>query len=230
MLNVYDVFFKSKSTHDFELVTKDIGRRKKAEEKIERTPIPMRSGDLVIHTGEYESYERQMTFTSLKDHELSDIYEWLDGYGKLRTAQDEGGFFYASVSGDIERTSNGPFMNDLTVDFLVEPFFYLDGGERVFNLTETTTLVNLGSLRSEPLIKVYGSGDITLGVNSQIIKLKDVEESITMDAKKVMCYRENLNMGKKMSGKYIKFDKGKNNISWTGNVTKVEVIPRWCDK
>lgn len=230
MANVYDVYFKSNSTQDFDLLTKDIGRRQKAEEKVIRTPIPFRSGDLVEHTGEYESYFRQMTFTSENIEKLSDIYAWLDGYGILRTDQDEGGFFYASVIGDVTRVPEGPFMNNLTVDFLVEPFFYLDSGEQVFKLTESSILHNLGALESQPLITVYGSGDIKLEVNSQTIQLRDVQESITMDSKLKMCYRDTLNMGRKMIGDYIQFEKGDNVIRWTGNVEKVEVVPRWCDR
>lgn len=228
--NIYDVYFKDKSTHDFDLFTKDIGRRQKAEEKIERIPVPLSSGDLVVHTGEYESYIRQMVFTSKNPHELSEIYEWLDGYGVLKTDQDEGGFFFASVIGEVVQNPNGPDMNDLIVDFLVEPFFYLNSGSRTFELVKETTLINMGSLESRPLIKIYGNGDIKLEVNSQAIQLNGVEESITMDSKLKMCYRDTLNMGRKMIGKYIKFEKGSNTIRWTGNVDKIEVIPRWCDK
>lgn len=227
---MHNVVFKDKSTLDFSLVTKDIGRRKKAEEKIERIPIPFRSGDLVVHTGEYESYERQMTFASLDDRELSDIYEWLDGYGKLRTGQDEGGFFYASIIGEIDRTPIGPLLNELTITFLVEPFFYLDSGEQVINLTKSSTLINQGTRESEPYIKVYGTGDITLEVNSQAVQLTGVENNIVMDTKRLICYRDTLNMGRKMTGDYITFDKGENNIKWTGNVGKVEIVSRWCDK
>lgn len=225
-----DVYFKGKTSDEFDLVVNDIGRRKKAEEKVERTPIPMSSGDLVTHTGEYESYERQMIFVSRDNQQLSDIYEWLDGYGILRTGHDEGGFFYASVIGGVDRTPIGPLLNELIVTFLVEPFFYLDSGATTFELTEPSTLHNLGSLESQPFVKVYGDGDIQLEVNSQVVQLKDVQESITMDTKLKMCYRDTLNMGRKMIGQYIEFEKGSNVIRWSGNVDKVEIIPRWCDK
>lgn len=227
---MHNVYFKGKSTDEFGLITKDIGRRNKSKEQIERIPIPYRSGDLVIHSGSYESYSRQMVFTVMDNHLLPEIFEWLDGYGELRTDIDEGGFFLASVDEEVEQSPNGPALNDLSISFLVEPFFYLNSGKRVIELKTPKTLLNAGTTESDPIITIYGSGDIKLNVNSQFVSLKGVENSITMDSKNKMCYRDTLNMGKKMIGKYIRFNKGTNAISWTGNVTKVEIIPRWCER
>lgn len=229
-LQLHNVHFKDKSTDDFKLVTKSIGRRKKSKEQIERFPVPFRNGDLIIHSRRYESYEREMEFTSMEPLELSSIYEWLDGYGKLRTDMDEGGFFLASVVDEVDRYPNGPVLNDLKVKFSVDPFFYLDSGDYLITISEPTTLINLGTMESEPLITIYGSGDVRLNVNSQFIDLQGIEQSLTMDSKNKVCYRDTLNMGKKMTGEYIRMDKGSNTISWTGNVTKIEIKPRWCEQ
>lgn len=227
---MHNVYFKDKSTHDFKLVTKEIGRRKKAKEQVERFPVPYRNGDLIIHSNRYESYNRQMEFTSLEPLEIASILEWLDGYGKLKTDMDEGGFFLASVIDEVEQFSNGPMLNDLKVDFSVDPFFYLDSGDYMIPITAPTTLLNLGTIESEPLITIYGSGDVRLNVNSQFVSLQGIEQSLTMDTRNKVCYRDTLNMGKKMTGEYIRMDKGKNSISWTGNVTKIEILPRWCER
>lgn len=227
---MYDVEFKGQSTRDYKLFTKDIGRRKKSEEIIEIDDIPLRSGSLVTHTGKYKSYTRQMRFVSEDPNELPHIYNWLDGYGKLKTEHDEGGFFLASVVGGVDRKPDGPFLNELTIEFFVEPFFYLDNGDELHTFSEPFTFYNLGAIESEPFIKIYGNGEIVLNVNSQFVRLKNVVESITMDTKRKICFRDTLNEGRKMQGEYITFKKGENNVTWTGEVSKIEVIPRWCDK
>lgn len=227
---MHNVYFKNKSTHDFNLVTKSIGRRKRAQEKVERESIPYRNGDLVTHTGFYENYIRQMEFSSVEPLELKDIYEWLDGYGKMRTDLDKNGFFLASVDNLIENDSDGPVIDTLTIDFNVEPFFYLNSGDDLLTFTSKPTLLNVGTVESEPLITIYGSGNIRLNVNSQFVDLKNVSGSITMDTKNKVCYRDTLNMGRNMVGEFIIFNKGKNTINWTGNVTKIEILPRWCER
>ena len=227
---MHNVYFKDESTHNFPLVAKDIGRRKRANEQVDRYTVPYRNGELVIHSGKYDSYERPMLFTLTNLETLSDIYEWLEGYGELRTDMDEGGYFNASVLGEINLTPDGPVLNELAVNFLVEPFFYLDSGNELIELTGLTELQNEGNVESEPVITVYGVGDVDLTVNSQSVLLRGIEESITMDTKLSMCYKSNTNQGRKMKGDYIRLEKGNNTISWNGNVTKVEIIPRWCER
>ena len=133
----------------------------------------------------------------------------------------------------ISGLDNGKYLRDIdtfSVEFSVEPFFYLDSGEIMITGTTAFSLINPGNIYSQPLITVYGSGDITLNINSQFVQLTGVETSITMDSKLALCYRDTLNMGAKMTGEYILMDTGTNNIEWTGSVTKIEITPRWREK
>lgn len=227
---MYRVDFKNKSTDDFQVVTKDIGRRKRANEQIDRYTSPYHNGELTVHTNKYDSYSRNMTFTSLDDSELSDIYKWLNGYGKLRTSIDPDGFFYASVIGEVEAVADGPILNDLSIEFSVEPFFYLDSGDSVVEVENGAVMTNLGSFQASPLITIYGEGDITLSINGKSVLLENVVDSISMDSLKLVCYRGNENMGRKMIGEYLFLEEGENEISYQGTVMKVEITPRWCEK
>ena len=40
-------------------------------------------------------------------------------------------------------------------------------------------------------------------------------------------YKDNVSKNDKKVGEYPAFFVGENTISWTGNVTKVEIEPRW---
>ena len=227
---MYNVFFKDKSTHDFPLLVTEVGRRQKAAEQIEQFEVPYRNGALTIRSDRYDSYKRKMKMMCTDTDAIGDINEWLDGHGILRTDLDNGGFFIADV---ISGLDNGKYLRDIdtfSVEFSVEPFFYLDSGEIMITSTAAFSLINPGNIYSQPLITVYGSGDITLNINSQFVQLTGVETSITMDSKLALCYRDTLNMGAKMTGEYILMDTGTNNIEWTGSVTKIEITPRWREK
>lgn len=227
---MYNVFFKDKSTHDFPLKVTDVGRRQKAAEQIEQFEVPYRNGSLTIRSDRYESYSRKMEMVCTDKDAIGGINEWLDGHGILRTDLDRGGFFVADVVSGLEYENYLRDIDTFGVEFLIEPFFYLDSGEIMITSTAASSLVNPGNIYSQPLITVYGSGDITLNINSQFVQLTGVESSITMDSKLTSCYRDTLNMGAKMTGEYILMDKGTNNIEWTGSVTKIEITPRWREK
>ena len=227
---MYNVFFKDKSTHDFPLLVTDVGRRQKAAEQIERFEVPYRNGALTIRSDRYESYPREMRMVCTDKDAIGGINEWLDGHGILRTDLDKDGFFIADVVSGLEYENYLRDIDAFSVEFLIEPFFYLDSGEIMITSTAAFSLINPGNIYSQPLITVYGSGDITLNINSQFVQLTGVETSITMDSKLALCYRDTLNMGAKMIGEYILMDTGTNNIEWTGSVTKIEITPRWREK
>ena len=227
---MYNVFFKDKSTHDFPLLVMDVGRRQKAAEQIEQFEVPYRNGALTIRSDRYDSYKRKMKMMCTDTDAIGGINEWLDGHGVLRTDLDKDGFFIADVISGLEYENYLRDIDAFSVEFLIEPFFYLDSGEIMITSTAAFSLINPGNIYSQPLITVYGSGDITLNINSQFVQLTGVETSITMDSKLALCYRDTLNMGAKMTGEYILMDTGTNNIEWTGSVTKIEITPRWREK
>ena len=91
----------------------------------------------------------------------------------------------------------------------------------------TSLLINPGSVYSEPTITVYGSGEITLMVGTQIVELTDIEDSITLNTSLMEAYKGGPSTNSRMSGEFPVLKPGANAISWTGNVTKVEVQPNW---
>ena len=83
------------------------------------------------------------------------------------------------------------------------------------------------SVYSEPVITVYGSGDVTLMVGTTIVELEGISSSITLDSELQEAYSGTTGMNSAMSGEFPILKPGMNAISWTGEVTKVEVKPNW---
>lgn len=95
------------------------------------------------------------------------------------------------------------------------------------------SLVNRGNYVAKPIITIYGSGTINLSLNgAQIfeIDLGDAEY-ITIDSAGMNAYQGDILMNRSVVGDYddFVFNIGTNEVSWTGNVTSVEVenFTRW---
>ena len=95
-------------------------------------------------------------------------------------------------------------------------------------MTQSGSFVtNPGNVYAEPVITVYGSGAITLMVGLTIIELEGISGNITLNSALQEAYSGITSMNSAMSGEFPILKPGMNAISWTGEVTKVEVKPNW---
>jgi phage-related protein len=210
------------------VVTVKQGRKQRPEEQIDIYEIPYRNDDLIIHSGKYKPYIQEFDFILRNPALIPLINTWLSGRGKLQLENDfeefgRDGFYMASVveGWTYEKVTRNTY--SFTVKFKVDPFFYYSSGQQKKTyITQPVTIYNNGTIYSEPYIRINGSGNITLTVNSQVITLTDIHDYIELDSALVVAYKDTLNQGSKMIGDFPILDVGKNNISWTGNVTSIE--------
>ena len=90
-----------------------------------------------------------------------------------------------------------------------------------------STFQNPGSVYSDPVITLYGSGEITLMINQTIIELSDITEGLIIDSALQEAYWNNNSMNQCMSGDFPRLRSGMNTISWSGNVTSIHIEPNW---
>ena len=228
---LYKVGFKDQNSEDLGLNTLSVGRRQKAEEQVNIYPIPYRDEELIEHTGKYKPYERTFEFLVVDEDQISILNKWLDGYGKLTTFKDPGGYFKAHVIGPVSYDELARIREKVAVDFKINPpFFYLNSGDTPLPFTTSPAVINNpGTHHAEPLIKVTGSGNITLDINGKIIQLTGVVDHIYIDSESEYVYKGTNNEGDKMVGDFPVLNPGVNNMTWTGTVTSIEIIPRWRD-
>ena len=222
--------FNGISSTDYGLIVQDHGRRARAEEDIRVYQIPNRNGSYREHTGFFKPYERTMSFHIMDMTMKSAIFSWLEGYGMLRTTVDPERFFKASITSELSVTDDeGLEQFEVTME-IDPPFAYLDYGEVPISLTAPSMLYNPGTHMAEPLIRVIGSGNITVTINGRIFTLTGVETFLDIDPEIVpSVFKNNENVGEKMVGELPYFDVGENVISWTGAVTELNILPRWRD-
>ncbi|MDT2909146.1 phage tail protein [Lactococcus lactis] len=139
-----------------------------------------------------------------------------------------------TFSGNISGMRGVPF----TFDVSFAPFKYRVGGERAIEFNKPQQLYNPERYESYPLIKIYGQGNISIFINNRETKVINVENTIIIDSNEdvMEVYKENngelINLHDNFVGSqnFPYLDSGMNQISWNGNVSKIEIEPRWQTK
>ena len=188
--------------------------------------VPGRHGNLTTTGSAFETYIRSAEFIVMNINRIDEICAHFKGSGWLIFSSEPERKYKARVSNQIEFSYIIQHLKRFSVEFEVQPFGY-DIFEQKLVKTAPFSLFNIGTFESEPIITIFGTGNIILYVNNQNISLKEITEEITLDSEAMNAYYGTTSLNNKMSGEFPKFDVGENRINWTGNVTKVEVKPNW---
>lgn len=197
------------------------------------TTVPGRSGSLVTLEGDCVYDDIILTATCvLSDPErIPDFCAWLMGSGNVTFANRQEGYYRARVVNQIsfEKILRGNPHREFSVNFRCQPFWYMDDVAPFIFTTSGRFITNPGTVFSEPIITVNGTGDISLIVGMTICNLYDVSESITLDSTLMEAYNGSsiIGMNSHMSGDFPILQPGQNAVSWTGNVTNVRIQPNW---
>ena len=201
----------------------------RAERRIESITVAGRNGSLHTDEGVYESYDRTMECALIKRARLDEITAWLVGSGEMTFSTEPDKVYRVTIANKISIAQMMRVFQKFQVILDTQPFKYsVNAAGDALELTAPTTIRNSGTVYSEPLITVYGSGDITLTINGADFPLYGVQESITIDSEMMEVFKGNTNQNGKYGGaEFPRFEVGKNEIRWTGNVCKIKIQPRW---
>lgn len=192
----------------------------------ENIVISGRHGTLTATDGAYESYIIQAEFILKDVSKIDKICANFKGEGDLIFSDNLDRKYKARVNNQIEFSRIIRSLKRFAVEFEAQPFMY-ESATSALTLTEPTSVLNVGTFESEPIITVYGQGDITLTVNNKNVILSGIEDKITVNSEILNAYNDTLSLNTKMSGDFPIFEVGENNISWTGSVVKLEIMPNW---
>ena len=197
--------------------------------------IPGRSGDLIIDNGRYNNVEISYTVSFRKDvpKKTRVLKAWLlsnAGYRRLEDTYQPEYFRLAAISNAtaFEISINRYGTADLI--FNCNPFLFSKGGEQTVSIPASgVRIYNPEYFESQPIITVYGNGNGVLSVNNINYNLSDIDGYVTINSDVGLVYKGTEN--KNSTVNFIEFPTlqvGENIIDWTGGITKVEIIPRWC--
>lgn len=202
------------------------------QERSTQTKIPGRPGSLTTLEGDDVYDDLTLTTTCfIRDPVLIPaIAGWLKGGGTVTFANRPGGFYNARIANQIpfEKILRGNPHCSFAVNFRCSPpFWYVSNPDEVTIATSSYVLVNPGSVYSEPIIHVYGNGDITLIVNDTFVELEGIEDSIILNSVIQEAYKGETLLNEKMEGDFPVLKPGNNLISWAGDISRLVIQPNW---
>jgi phage-related protein len=161
---------------------------------------------------------------------LENIKGWLfnAGENELSFSFQDNRKYRAQVVNAIDFTQIYGLASTFPLLFSCRPFSYAVNNSEVTITSSGTTIENPGTIVSKPIISVFGSGNITLNINDQELQLEDIPDPIIINCDLQDCYDNSLsNLNNKMTGEFPVLDPGDNLLSWSGSVTKLEILPNW---
>lgn len=196
--------------------------------------VPGRDSNIKFDEGTYEDINIVVECT-VKDRnnlseKLDEIKGWLfnSGESELIFSFQDDRKYTAQVINAIDFKPLYKIIGVFPILFSCRPFKYEVTNSMITIQGSGGTINNVGTVESEPIISVYGSGNITLSINNDEIQLRDVSNSITIDSVIEDCYgNNNENLNVKMAGEFPRLIPGINTIRWTGSISKLEIIPNW---
>lgn len=231
------IIFNNKNSLDIKgLYINSLPTLDSPERRVNKQQVVGRSGDLrVIENDEYgndvyNSIEKQVQLTYLgTNYDL--IKKWLRGTSNLTLSNQPDRYWKASIDNTIPVEYIIEAVNTFTITFSCYPYAFLKTGDTpiIYNPTQNTweTIIMNEYDLSLPHLKIYGQGDIGIMVNGIETDFYSVDDYIEVDSDLQQCYKGTQNMGMNMSGKFPALYPGKNIIEFTGNISKVAIIPRW---
>ena len=95
------------------------------------------------------------------------------------------------------------------------------------------SITNPTAFESKPYIKLYSSGAVTLNISSggstNAWTISVIDEYTEIDSELMNCFKGKVLKNDAVKGaEFPVFKLGVCTINCTGDVTRIEVIPRWC--
>ncbi len=196
------------------------------DERVEKITVPGRNGYLIKSDNSYEGDVKEVTF-DFNGVDVDALKKWLLGSGRVRFSNEPDRYYKARIINKVSLEQVVGLLHTGLIQFDCQPFGYLLVGDEIIELTKPEIIYNPGTIYSEPYIKIYGNGDITLKINENSLIIKEVNEYVEIDTELDEIYKGTISWENHTSGDTPIFEGEDISIDWTGNVIKIEIIPHW---
>nr|DAW76347.1 MAG TPA: distal tail protein [Caudoviricetes sp.] len=187
------------------------------------------NGKYRVLDGSYESYERTFKFYISKQVDIATVMQKFQSNDNiLEFSYQLGSTFYANFL-SANYKPKGHHGWELSIKLDMQPFRYPKDVIPVV-LTSAGTIENIGTVYSEPIIEIEGSGDVSLTIGRKTMHFT-VNNKTTIDCRQG---KQNIfnasgavqNTLRKRGG-FFEIPVGLNGVTFTGNVRKVTIRPNW---
>lgn len=198
--------------------------------------IDGRDGDIITKLG-YSSYNKEISIGLYGDYNVDDVIAYFTNNqsGKVTFSNEPDKYYNYEIIDEIDFERLIRFKT-ATVTMHIQPFKYSnEQGIKTFNIADEITSVNVynnGNYVSKPIIKITGSGTIEFkqeGIAVFTYTFPTDDTYVVIDSDKQEAYVGSILKNRNMDGEFPILKVGKNVLSWTGTITKIEVsnYSRW---
>lgn len=209
------------------------------ERDYESYHVPGRNGDVIIGKKSYKNVSRNYEISfgdvdKMFPEMARKVTEWLhsaDSYARLEDSYEPEYYRMAMYNSSLQIENILFHGGRATIEFDCKPQRFLKIGERTYTFTSPSGnyLRNPTNFESLPVITVRGSGQGTINIGGYVIGISAIDQYVVIDSEIQDCYKglTNKNNTVTLDRDFPKLSKGINQVSYSGGVTSLEVIPRW---
>ena len=225
------------NTSDLGLIVEHYPRVIIPNKRVEFEQIPGFNGDSVIDSECFDNYEQPYDiFLDAKrigglERIMPKVSDWLltnHGYHRLEDSYFPETYRMACVVGGTEFVSLFNEYGEGKLKFNCAPERFFKSGDEKVVMENHQALYNPTSFVACPIITISGNGAGAITIDGNTVNITEIGGSVTLDVKWHKAYHDAENRASTISGYYEGLRlKKESEISWSGGVTDVELIPRW---
>lgn len=196
--------------------------------------VPGKNGALTLDNGRFNNLTVQY-HAGIKrpvNDNLENLRNFLlskTGYQRLEDSYHKDQFRLGIYSGPFSPTvSVRNRIGGVDLSFNCKPQRFLKSGEREVEYTSNGVLCNKQLTVAKPLVRVYGTGTLTIGDETITINSSHGYTDIDCDIMDAFMGSTNCNGNITLSsGEFFRLEPGDNGINFSSGITKVIITPRW---
>lgn len=235
-----EIVFNGYSSTDFGIHVERPPVYSIAEQEYDVQHVLGRNGDVVSPLESYKNVSQPYdisvgSLTVPYDELATRLAQWLhsaDGYARLTDSWNPTTYRLAMYKEALNLSNIMHHGGRVTITFDCMPQRFLLAGETAVYLTEATVFTNPTIYTALPTIIVSGTGSGVIGIGNRAVTVSHLDlGDITISSSLQDAYSngglENRNSDTALSGGWPILPAGDTEVSFTGDITYVEVIPNW---
>ena len=219
------------------LLITDLGVISKPPVKTLVEEVDGRDGDIVTPLG-FGATDRVIKIGLTNNYNIDEVIKYFNSEGIITFSNEPDKYYRFAIYEqiDFERLIR---YKTAEVTLHLQPFkFNVDETEQETNIITspaTVSVYNSGNYYARPIIKITGSGNITISLNGSqvlLLALGSTSRTIIIDSEKMNAYAvDNTLLNRLVTGNYdnIKLNVGANSFTLSGSVSKfiIDRYSRW---
>ena len=226
--------YNGRSTEEFKVYTTGSATWAKPAPIYERVSVPGRNGELTSFTGAYENVNIQYVCGLKKDmedkfHAFINFLMSSPGYHRLEDTYHPDYYRLAMIE-SIDPPTLGHLYRagEFAVNFSCKPQTFLKSGETLISITSSSNITNPTLFASKPLLRVYGTGEFTLGDTT--VRITSASSYTDIDCETENAYKDSTNCNGNivLSGdSFPTIPAGTSTLVKGSGISRIEITPRW---